>query len=246
MSLATATTTEAPGTALVTGATSGIGRATALRLAQDGWTVVVHGRNIERGREVVAGIEAAGGRARFVGADMADMADVRRLAEESSEIDVLVNNAGSSWFGPTADLDEAGFESLFDGNVRSTYFLVAALAPGMAERGRGSIINVGSMAGTIGLAGGAAYGATKAAMASLARSWAAEYSPQGVRVNAISPGPVFSQEGSALIEQLGKTTILGRGAHVDEIADVIAFLASDKASYITGAVIAADGGRTAI
>ena len=103
-----------------------------------------------------------------------------------------------------------------------------------------------SMAGTIGLAGGAAYGATKAAMASLARSWAAEYSPQGVRVNAVSPGPVFSQEGSAFIEELGKTTILGRGAHVDEIADVIAFLASEKASYITGSVMAADGGRTAI
>jgi NAD(P)-dependent dehydrogenase (short-subunit alcohol dehydrogenase family) len=246
MSSATITAPQSLGTALVTGATSGIGRATALRLAQDGWTVVVHGRNAERGRDVVAEIEAAGGRARFVGADLADMAGVRRLAEESGEVDVLVNNAGTSWFGPTAELDEAEFESLFDGNVRSTYFLVAALAPAMAERGRGSIINLGSMAGTIGLAGGAAYGATKAAMASLARSWAAEYSPQGVRVNAISPGPVFSQEGSALIEGLGKTTILGRGAHVDEIADVIAFLASDQASYITGSVIAADGGRTAI
>jgi NAD(P)-dependent dehydrogenase (short-subunit alcohol dehydrogenase family) len=246
MSSTTTTATKALGTALVTGATSGIGRATALRLAQDGWTVIVHGRNAKRGRDVVAEIEAAGGRARFVGADLASMDDVRRLADESGAIDVLVNNAGTSWFGPTAELAEAEFESLFDGNVRSTYFLVAALAPSMAERGRGSIINVGSMAGTIGLAGGAAYGATKAAMASLARSWAAEYSPQGVRVNAISPGPVFSQEGSALIEGLGKTTILGRGAHVDEIADVIAFLASEKASYITGSVIAADGGRTAI
>jgi len=246
MSSTITTATETLGTALVTGATSGIGRATALRLAEDGWSVIVHGRNAERGRDVVAEIEVAGGRARFVGADLASMEDVRRLAEESGAIDVLVNNAGTSWFGPTAELDEAEFESLFDGNVRSTYFLVAALAPAMAERGRGSIVNVGSMAGTIGLAGGAAYGATKAAMASLARSWAAEYSPQGVRVNAISPGPVFSQEGSALTEGLGKTTILGRGAHVDEIADVIAFLASDKASYITGSVIAADGGRTAI
>ncbi len=246
MSSATITTPDVLGTALVTGATSGIGRATALRLAQDGWTVVVHGRNAERGRGVVAEIEAAGGRGRFVGADLTDMADVRRLAAESGDVDVLVNNAGNSWFGPTADLDAAQFESLFDGNVRSAYFLVAALAPAMAQRGRGSIINLGSMAGTIGLAGGAAYGATKAAMASLARSWAAEYSPQGVRVNAVSPGPVFSQEGSAFIEELGKTTILGRGAHVDEIADVIAFLASDKSSYITGSVVAADGGRTAI
>src|ERR1700727_941271 len=246
MSTAAIATTETLGTALVTGATSGIGRATALRLAQDGWTVVVHGRSAERGRDVVTEIEAAGGRARFVGADLSDMVDVHRLAEECGEVDVLVNNAGSSWFGPTAELAGDGFVALFDGNVRSAYFLVAALAPAMAQRGRGSIINMASMAGIIGLAGGAAYGATKAAMASLARSWAAEYSPQGVRVNAISPDPVFSQEGSAFIEELGKTTILGRGAHVDEIADVIAFLASDKASYITGSVVAADGGRTAI
>ena len=104
-----------------------------------------------------------------------------------------------------------------------------------------------SMAGTIGLAGGAAYGATKAAMASLTRSWAAEFSPLGVRVNAVAPGPVFANaDGSERIEALAKTTLLGRGAQVDEIAEVIAFLASDKSSYMTGSLIAADGGRTAI
>ncbi|HEX4434397.1 MAG TPA: SDR family oxidoreductase [Acidimicrobiales bacterium] len=246
MTSSPAVATATLGTALVTGATSGIGRATALRLALDGWTVVVHGRNVERGRQVVDEIEAAGGRGRFVGADLGNMADVRRLAEESGDIDVLVNNAGGSWFGPTPELDPSGFDALFDGNVRSAYFLVGALAPGMAQRGNGSIINVGSMAGTIGMAGGAAYGATKAALHSLARSWAAEYSPQGVRVNAVSPGPVFNRAGSEFTEQLGKTTLLGRAAEVDEIADVIAFLASEQASYITGSVIAADGGRTAI
>lgn len=245
--MSSASATDTLGTALVTGATSGIGRATALRLARDGWSVVVHGRNAERGAGVVAEIEAAGGQARFLAADLTDVADVRRLADESGEIDVLVNNAGASWFGPTTDLDQAEFDSLFDGNVRSAYFLVAALAPAMAQRGRGSIINMASMAGTIGLAGGAAYGATKAAMSSLTRSWAAEYSPQGVRVNAIAPGPVFSSADKAeLIEGLAKTTLLGRGAQVEEIADVIAFLASEKASYVTGSVIAADGGRTAV
>src|ERR1700733_14038143 len=167
------------GTALVTGATSGIGRAAALRLARDGWEVIVHGRNAGRGAEVVAAIEAEGGRARFVASDLSDLGDVRHLTGEGGEGDVLVNNAGSSCFGPTADLDGAGFDSLFDGNVRSAYFLVAALAPAMAERGRGSIINLGSMAGTIGMVGAAAYGATKAAMASMARSWAAEFSPKG-------------------------------------------------------------------
>ena len=131
--------------------------------------------------------------------------------------------------------------------MRSTYFLVAAIAPGMAERGSGSIISMASMAGEIGLAGGAAYGATKAALSSLTRSWAAEYSPQGVRVNAVAAGPVFSTpDKQELIEQLGRTTLLGRGAQVEEIAEVIAFLASDRASYVTGATVAADGGRTAV
>lgn len=238
---------ETLGVALVTGATSGIGRAAALRLARDGWEVVVHGRNVGRGDEVVGAIRAEGGRARFVSSDLSDLDEVAHLAEEVGEVDVLVNNAGASWFGPTADLDGAGFDSLFDGNVRSAYFLVAALAPAMAEKGRGSIINLASMAGTIGLAGGAAYGATKAAMASMTRSWAAEFSPRGVRVNAVAPGPVYATpEKSDLIDALGKTTLLGRGAQVDEIAEVIAFLASDKASYVTGSVLAADGGRTAI
>jgi NAD(P)-dependent dehydrogenase (short-subunit alcohol dehydrogenase family) len=239
--------TETLGTALVTGATSGIGRATALRLARDGWEVVVHGRNAGRGAEVVAAIEAEGGRARFVRADLSNLEDLRHLAEQVGEVDVLVNNAGASWFGPTADLDSPGFDSLFEGNVRSAYLLVAALAPAMAKRGRGSIINLASMGGIVGLAGGAAYGATKAAMASMTRAWAAEFSPHGVRVNAVAPGPVYSTpEKTELIDDLGKTTLLGRGAQPDEIAEVIAFLATDKASYMTGSVVVADGGRTAI
>jgi NAD(P)-dependent dehydrogenase (short-subunit alcohol dehydrogenase family) len=234
------------GIALVTGATSGIGRAAALRLAHDGWDVVVHGRNAERGTEVVKGIEVQGGRARFIAADLNDVESVRALVDEAGDVDVLVNNAGASWFGPTADLDVAQFDDLFDGNVRSAYFLVAGIAPAMARRSTGSIISLASMAGQIGLDGGAAYGATKAALTSMTRSWAAEFSPRGVRVNAIAAGPVFStSEKAPLIEELGRTTLLGRGAQVEEIAEVIAFLASSKASYITGATLAVDGGRTA-
>jgi NAD(P)-dependent dehydrogenase (short-subunit alcohol dehydrogenase family) len=138
---------------------------------------------------VVQQIAEAGGRARFVNADVTEIGEIARLAEEAGEVDVLVNNAGFSWFGPTADLDPAAFDEMFAANVRSAYYLVAAIAPAMAKRGTGSIINVGSMAGQIGLAGGAAYSATKAALASLTRSWAAEFSPQGVRVNTIAPGP---------------------------------------------------------
>ncbi len=240
-------TSDTFGTALVTGATSGIGRATAVRLARDGWEVVVHGRNPERGAEVVQEIVAQGGRARFVAADLNDVAAVRAVVDDVGTVDVLVNNAGASWFGPTAELDEATFNDLFDGNVRSAYFLVAGLAPGMAQRSSGSIINVASMAGQVGLDGGAAYGATKAALTSMTRSWAAEFSPRGVRVNAVAAGPVFSTpEKAPLIQRLGATTLLGRGAQVEEIAEVIAFLASDKASYLTGATLAADGGRTAV
>jgi NAD(P)-dependent dehydrogenase (short-subunit alcohol dehydrogenase family) len=104
-----------------------------------------------------------------------------------------------------------------------------------------------SMAGTIGLTGGAAYGATKAALASLTRAWAAEYSPSGVRVNAVAPGPVYTRpQARELFDTLGATTLMKRAAEPSEIAEVVAFLASPRASYVTGAIVAADGGRTAI
>src|SRR4051812_17345087 len=114
--------------ALVTGATSGIGRAVALKLARDGFDVIVHGRNAERGAATVRAIEEAGGHARFVAADLADAQDVTQLAKTVGDVDVLVNNGGFSWFGPTADLDPATFDELFGSNVRSAYQLVAAIA----------------------------------------------------------------------------------------------------------------------
>ena len=233
--------------ALVTGATSGIGRAIALQLARNGAEVIVHGRDANRGAETVKAIIEAGGRARFVPADLSDPGDLQRLVEDVGAVDVLVNSAGFSWFGPTADLDVETFDALFASDVRAPYFLVAALAPKMAAKGKGSIINVSSMAGQIGLAGGAAYGATKGAMSSMTRAWAAEFSPSGVRVNAIAPGPVFTAGASTeRTEALGTTTLLNRAANVEEIAEVVGFLASPRASYVTGAIVAADGGRTAI
>jgi NAD(P)-dependent dehydrogenase (short-subunit alcohol dehydrogenase family) len=234
-------------TALVTGSTSGIGKATALALARDGFDVVVHGRDPQRGAMTVEEITAVGEHARFVAADLSDAADVERLASEAGDIDVLVNNGGFSWFGPTDQLDTATFDRLFASNVRSAYQLVAALGPRMAKAGRGSIISVDSMVGHVGLAGSAAYGATKAALTAMSRAWAAEFSPAGVRVNTVAPGPVYSDGASPeRIEALGHTTLLGRAAQPQEIAEVIAFLASDKSSYVTGAVFPVDGGRTAI
>jgi len=234
-------------TAPVTGATSGIGRAIALQLARDGADVVVHGRDRARGAATVAAITDAGGQAHLVGADLSDPVDLRLLVEDVSDVDILVNNAGFSWFGATADLDIATFDALFASNVRAPFFLVAGFAPKMAARGTGSIINVSSMGGQIGLNGGAAYGATKASLASMTRAWAAEFSPRGVRVNAVAPGPVYT-DGAApeRTEALGAITLLERAASAAEIAEVVGFLASPRASYITGAIVPADGGRTAI
>lgn len=233
--------------ALVTGATSGLGRAIALRLARDDAEIVVHGRNPARGAETVEAIRAEGGSARFVAADLGDPTSIERLAQETGELDILVNNAGFSRWGPTADLDVADFDAMFAANVRAPFYLVAAFAPGMAARGTGSIINIGSMAGSLGLAGGAAYGATKAALASLAQAWAAEFSPSGVRVNTVAAGPTYTRpEARDLFDRLGATTALKRAADPAEIAEVVAFLASPRASYVTGAIVAADGGRTAI
>jgi NAD(P)-dependent dehydrogenase (short-subunit alcohol dehydrogenase family) len=234
-------------TALVTGSTSGIGRATARALAALGADVIITGRNAERGAEIVHQIEDEGGSARFIAADLADTDQVSGLAAQAGSVDILINNAGHSWFGPTAELDAAAFDGLFASNVRSAYLLTAALAPAMAARGRGSIVNIDSMAGAVGLAGGAAYGATKASMSALTRAWAAEFSPAGVRVNAVAPGPVYSDGAKPeVIDALAKTTLLGRGAQPEEIADVIAFLSTDRAQYVTGATIAVDGGRTAV
>ena len=233
--------------ALVTGATSGIGRAVALQLARQGAEVLVHGRDAQRGAATVEAITNAGGRARFVAADLSDPADLQRLVDSVGEVDILVNNAGFSWFGPTADLDVETFDALFVSNVRAPFFLVAEFAPKMAAKGTGSIINMSSMAGQIGLVGSAAYGATKATMSSMTRAWAAEFGPSGVRVNAVAPGPVYTGGADAeRTTKLGTATLLNRAANAEEIAEVVGFLASPRASYITGAIVAVDGGRTAI
>jgi NAD(P)-dependent dehydrogenase (short-subunit alcohol dehydrogenase family) len=157
--------------ALVTGATSGLGRAIASQLARDGADVSVHGRDPTRGVQAVEAIQLQGGRAHFVAADLADAASIARLAKEVGDIDILVNNAGFAVWGPTETFEMASFDAMFAANVRAAFVLVAAFAPGMVARGAGSIISVSSMAGRLGLTGGAAYGATKAALASFTQSW---------------------------------------------------------------------------
>ncbi|MGW1506687.1 SDR family NAD(P)-dependent oxidoreductase [Streptomyces mirabilis] len=237
-------------TALITGAgaAGGIGAEIARVLAAEGAFVVVSGRDVARGEEVVKEITAKGGKARFELADLSNLDEVTRLAGEAGPVDILVNNAAALAVGPTGDLDDNTFDQLFQVNVRATYFLTVALAPAMVAKGAGSIINISSLAGKIALPGASAYGATKAAIDSLTRSWADEWSASGVRVNAIAPGIVNSEFvhgalGSEMLEALRQEVPNKRIGTTNEIAQAALFLASDKSSYITGATIAVDGGR---
>lgn len=240
-------------TALVTGGTSGIGRAAGVALADLGAHVVLSGRDGIRGQRVAEGIRDQGNRADFVAADLETEAAARQLARQAAEfdghVDILVNNAGVFPFGPTQQASEADFDHVFAVNVKAPFFLVAELAPAMAKRGYGAIINVTTMVAEFGMAEMALYGSSKAALALLTKSWAAEYGPQGVRVNAISPGPTRTEGSAAMgegLDQLAAAAPAGRPGRPEEIAAAITYLAGDAASFVQGAVLPVDGGRIAV
>jgi NAD(P)-dependent dehydrogenase (short-subunit alcohol dehydrogenase family) len=246
--------TTGSSTALITGGTSGIGRAAANKLAQLGIHVLVVGRNVERGEKTAAEIHAAGGKADFIASDLRDASSAREVARKAVElgnghVDILINSAGMFPFGPTHETTEAVFESVYSLNVKAPYFLVAELAPLMAKRGKGAIVNVSTMVADYGVSGMSLYGSSKAAVNLLTKAWAAEYGPSGVRVNAVSPGPTRTEGTDAMgeaLEQLAAQAPAGRPATADEIAEAIVFLATDRSSFIHGAKLAVDGGRTAI
>ena len=235
--------------ALVTGATAGIGRAVARRLAAAGAEVVVHGRDEGRGQEVVTEIEKGGGHARFIAADLTDAADVRRLAAAAGDVSILVNNAGVYQFGATADVTDAVFDAHIDLNLRAPFLLVQELAPEMAARGGGAIVNISTFGASVAGRGGGIYGASKAALELLTLVWADEFGPQGVRVNAVAAGPTRTP-GTAvygeMAEALGRAFALNRTAAAEEIAEPVVFLASPAASYVNGAVLQVNGGLKAV
>jgi NAD(P)-dependent dehydrogenase (short-subunit alcohol dehydrogenase family) len=248
------TSTLTGSTALITGATSGIGKATAAQLAALGAHVIVSGREKSRGDAVVAAIRSAGGTADFIAADLGDEHSVRELAARAIEaggghVDILVNNGGVFPFGATADTPSEQIDEVFAVNVKAPYLLVAALAPAMAQRGHGAIVNVTTMVADFGMNGMALYGSSKAALVLLTKSWAAEFGPAGVRVNAVSPGPTRTEGtvgmGEAL-DELATGGPAGRVGQPDEIAAAITFLATDRASFIHGVLLPVDGGRLAV
>jgi NAD(P)-dependent dehydrogenase (short-subunit alcohol dehydrogenase family) len=237
-------------TVLITGSTSGIGRAAAEQFGADGARVIVTGREATRGRDVVDAIASAGGQARFIAADLSAPDGARNLAQAAGDVDVLVNNAGIFPFGATHEIPIEDVNAVLDFNVVGPFTLTAKLVPGMIERGSGAIVNVSTMVASFGLPGMSAYGASKAALELLTKAWAAEYGPFGVRVNAVSPGPTRTPGTAAMgeegINQLAATLPLGRAADAREIADTIVYLASDRSSFINGAIVPVDGGRLAV
>ena len=247
-------TYEMATTALITGGTSGIGRAVANKLAGLGVHVMVVGRNVERGERAIAEIRASGGEADFISSDLRDASSARELTRRAIElgkgrIDILINNAGIYPFGPTHETNEESFDKVYSLNVKVPYFLVAELAPLMAKRGKGAIVNLSTMVADYGAPGMSLYGSSKAAINLLTKVWAAEYGRAGVRVNAVSPGPTRTEGTDSMgegLERLAAEAPAGRAATADEIAEAIVFLATDRSSFVQGAKLAVDGGRTAV
>jgi NAD(P)-dependent dehydrogenase (short-subunit alcohol dehydrogenase family) len=238
-------------TALVTGSTSGIGRAVADLLAERGAHVLVSGRDPGRGGEAVTRIRDRSGRADFLAADLMTTAGTAGLADRAlgvtGQVDILVNNAGVFTFGPTTATTEAAFDAMYALNVKAPYFLVQSLVPAMIERGSGAVVNILTGAAHRGSVAAGLYGSSKAALLLLTQGWAAEFGPAGVRVNAVSPGPIRTEGtgGGAGLESVAAALPARRLGDPREVAAAVAFLAGDEAAFVHGAVLPVDGGAIA-
>lgn len=239
--------------ALVTGGSRGIGRATCEALATLGATVVVTSRNAESCAEAVTAIERGGGRAVALAANVSHPEQIERTLDEIDErfgrLDILVNNAGANpSYGPLVDLEASAFAKTFDVNVRATWLFSRGAARRWMQAGGGVIVNVASHGGLVGEAMLGAYSAAKAAQINLSKTLARELGEYGVRVNAVAPGLIATDFSRVLVEtdeirhQVLGTQSIKRVGQPEEVAGVIAWLVSDLASFVTGAVVVADGG----
>ena len=242
--------------AVVTGAGRGIGRAVALAFAAEGAVVVAANRNREEGEAVVAEIRDAGGEAAFIATDVCRPEDCERLVAETESrfgrVDVLCNNAGVGVLRSVVDTTAEQYDNIMDTNVRGIFWLCKYAIPAMVERGSGSIINMASVAGFVGFANDAAYCASKGALVMLTRQVALDYAAKGVRVNAICPGFIETEQlveycaqqpdPEAALAVCEEAHPMGRVGRPEEVAAVAVFLASEESSFVTGASLVVDGG----
>jgi NAD(P)-dependent dehydrogenase (short-subunit alcohol dehydrogenase family) len=243
--------------ALVTGGGSGIGRATALAFARDGAQVVIGNRNVQRGEETVSMIHAAGGAASFQQTDVSVAADIEALIKhavsEYGGLDLAFNNAGiEGKAGPLVEQTESNYDAVMDINVKGVWLSMKYEIPRMLERGGGAIVNCSSVAGVIAFPGIGIYSASKHAVIGLTKAAALEYSAQGIRINAVNPAVIDTEMVDRLADGMNMkkgdlTTFhpIGRLGRVEEVAEAVLWLCSDKASFVTGHSLLVDGGFTA-
>lgn len=240
---------------LVTGATSGIGEATARAFARRGDRVVLAGRRFDAGEAVAGSIRDAGGEAVFVQTDVSDPAQVRALVGRAVEVygglDVAFNNAGieGDVFTPTHEQTLDNYQQVFDVNVRGVLDSMRAQIPAMLERGGGVIVNNASIAGLVGFGGMSVYSTSKHAVVGLTRNAALDYAQQGIRVNAVAPGPIETEMYTRfatpeVAEQIAQMVPMGRAGKPEEIASAVLWLTDPANTYTTGQTIAVDGGFT--
>jgi NAD(P)-dependent dehydrogenase (short-subunit alcohol dehydrogenase family) len=241
-------------TVLITGGTSGIGKASAKLFAERGARVIVTGRDEARGNEALGDLLATSKLVEFVQSDLSTLDGVRKLIKAiatitGGKVDILVNNAAFAGMGPTVGTKEEDFDKTFNTNVKAAFYLVEAFVPGMVDRDSGVVINTSTMVSEFGMSGMAVYGASKAALNLLTKAWAAEFGSSNVRFNAVAPGPVRTpgtEKMGDMLDQLAATAPASRPGTSEEIAAAIVFLASDTASFVQGAILPVDGGKTAI
>jgi NAD(P)-dependent dehydrogenase (short-subunit alcohol dehydrogenase family) len=239
--------------ALVTGGTSGIGKATAIEFARAGAKVVLTGRREKEGAQVVAEIKKLGGDAAFVRADVAKNADVKAMVDftvdKFGRLDVAFNNAGVEWMGPLDQAAEAEYRRVFDINVWGVLNSMRHEIPAMLKTGGGAIVNTSSVAGHVGMGQVSIYIASKHAVEGLTKSVALEFAKQNIRINAIAPGAIatemfdrFAGKHSEVLDSLQSLIPVGRIGASEEIAAAVLYLCSDNAKFTTGTSLVVDGG----